>query len=428
MAASDNFAPVAMPGLEEIPPPMAAEVSSGMSSRFTLDRSSFEKFLAAAWVLQCLHDQLHNRELDRDEILDDPIKTEKAVQTENSGLPAAMKPGAQFSAGVTPSESAPDVLSGWPADDETFAEPVVAQPAVETGILDFDAAVKAELETIQLKQSIHSENVATVYASKPPVRVLEKLAISNDDDKQLARYWPAFNLRIASLRTLSNRVLDAFANLRPVFRVNLKLRALRATAIATPVLLLAIVAVLLLLETWRYQPFHGALAISRPSASTAEAVVGDTSTTPTTTLQRASENKGRTANRKLDRLRTSPPPGASHRQVTDPATLNVVQMLSRYEISGLRRRARYGDAPAAFALGMAYEVGKFVPRNCAEAARWVTTAAEAGNAAAQYNLGLRYRDGDGVRASRTASEKWLRKAAARRYSKANLALRMLASP
>jgi uncharacterized protein len=61
------------------------------------------------------------------------------------------------------------------------------------------------------------------------------------------------------------------------------------------------------------------------------------------------------------------------------------------------------------------------------AARWVTTAAEAGNAAAQYNLGLRYRDGDGVPVHRAESEKWLRKAAARRYSKAKLALKMLAS-
>jgi hypothetical protein len=386
MAASDNFAPVAMSGLEEIPPPMAAEVSSSMSSRFTLDRSSFEKFLAAAWVLQCLHDQLHNREVDRDEILDEPIKTEKAIRTE------AMKPGVQFSAGATPSESARDALSDRPACNETFGELVVAQPAVETGTLGFDTSTKVELETAKLEKSLHSEDVAAV----------------------------------ASLRTLFNRALDAFVNLRPVFRVNLTLRALRATAIATPVFLLAIVAALLLLETWLHQPFHSA-AISRPSAPTTEAVVSDTSTTATATLQPASENNGRTANRKPERLRTIPPPGASHRQVTDPATLSVVQELSRHEIRGLRRRAKYGDAPAAFALGMAYEVGKFVPRNCAEATRWVTTAAEAGNAAAQYNLGLRYRDGDGVRTNRAVSEKWLRKAAARRYSKANLALRMLAS-
>jgi TPR repeat protein len=75
---------------------------------------------------------------------------------------------------------------------------------------------------------------------------------------------------------------------------------------------------------------------------------------------------------------------------------------------------------------MAYEIGRFVPQNCVEAARWVTTAAEAGDAAAQYNLGLRYRDGDGVRANRAESVKWLRKAA-RRNRQAKLALNMRAS-
>jgi len=113
--------------------------------------------------------------------------------------------------------------------------------------------------------------------------------------------------------------------------------------------------------------------------------------------------------------------------VTDPATLSVVQGLSQHEISGLRRQAKYGDASAAFTLGMAYEVGRHVPQNCAKATRWVTTAAEAGNAAAQYNLGLRYRDGDGVSANRAESEKWLRKAATHRNRQAKLALKMLAS-
>jgi TPR repeat protein len=76
---------------------------------------------------------------------------------------------------------------------------------------------------------------------------------------------------------------------------------------------------------------------------------------------------------------------------------------------------------------MAYEIGRHVRQNCAEAGRWVTNAAEAGNTAAQYNLGLRYRNGDGVLANRAASEKWLRKAAAGRNRQARLVLRMLAS-
>ena len=114
-------------------------------------------------------------------------------------------------------------------------------------------------------------------------------------------------------------------------------------------------------------------------------------------------------------------------RITDAATISAVQQLSRYEIKGLRRRAKYGDESASFSLGMAYELGHSVPQSCVEAARWVTTAAEAGNSAAQYNLGLRYRDGDGVPPNRGESEKWLRKAAAQRNQQAKLALRILAS-
>jgi TPR repeat protein len=116
----------------------------------------------------------------------------------------------------------------------------------------------------------------------------------------------------------------------------------------------------------------------------------------------------------------------SHYRTTDRASFSAVQQLSRYEINGLLRRAHYGDDSAAFTLGMAYEVGRFVPQNCAQAARWVTAAAESGDAAAQYNLGLRYRDGDGLAANRAESEKWLRKAAAHNNRQARLALRELA--
>ena len=126
--------------------------------------------------------------------------------------------------------------------------------------------------------------------------------------------------------------------------------------------------------------------------------------------------------------RTSPIPlRATHEEITDPGTQSIVQQLSRYEINGLRRQAKYGDDSAAFTLGMVYEIGRHVRQSCAEAARWVRMAAEAGNPAAQYNLGLRYRDGDGVTADLHESEKWLRKAAAHRNREARIALQLLAS-
>jgi TPR repeat protein len=431
MAGSDNFAPVVMSGLTEIPPPMPAEVNSVPSQRFTLDHRSFEKFLAAAWVLQCLHDQLHRREVDRDEAIAEPVKAQEPPQTGTSGLPAAVQTVVHPAPMVTGGEGAPDVLDGRPSNDETFGEPVEVQQAIEIAL---DAAAKAEpeaaeLETVELKKSLHSEDVATVQASKPPLPPSEKLA---NDDEERAWHRPTWNLLTANLltanlRTAFQRAMDAVTTLRPALRVHLTMRALRTVAIATPVLLLAIVATLLLLETWRHEPSRSAQAVSIPSPTNAKGAVSDTSTTPTTTNRGASEDNNTIATRKPQRPGTIPPLRTSHRQVTDPATLSVVQGLNQYEISGLRRRATNGDASAAFILGMAYEVGRWVPQNCTKAARWVTTAAEARNAAAQYNLGLRYRDGDGVPTNRAESARWLRKAAARRYSNANLALKMLAS-
>jgi len=115
----------------------------------------------------------------------------------------------------------------------------------------------------------------------------------------------------------------------------------------------------------------------------------------------------------------------SHMQVTDRTTEEAVRTLSRHELAGLRRQAEYGDDSAAFQMGMAYEVGRGVPRSCTTAAQWVARAADEGNAAAEYNLGLRYRDGDGVAVDDDEAVKWLQKAAAQQNSDAQLALGVL---
>ncbi len=108
----------------------------------------------------------------------------------------------------------------------------------------------------------------------------------------------------------------------------------------------------------------------------------------------------------------------SHKRVTDSATSAALGDLSRFEIPGLLRQARYGDDSAAFLVGMAYETGRGVPQSCEKAARWVKEAATDGDAAAEYNLSLRYRDGDGLPADSGQSEKWLQKAAAQNYPQA----------
>jgi len=403
---------------------MAAEASSGTNQQLTLDYSAFEKLLAAAWVLKCLHDHLHNDQVDRSETVAEPVKAQTSVTNATSVVPVAMKPVVQASSRVTEAVSKYEVLTSRPAGDQTLVELVAAQPAVKTETLKFDAVVKVQLKADEPEKSLHSEAVATMHAGQPTLPALQKQA--HDRDKERVRRRATFRLRTANLRTAFSRALDIFTNLRPAFRVNLNLRALRTVAIATPLLLLTLVAASLFLETWRHQSFNSAQAISRPSPPTKEAGVRNTSTIPNTTTRRVSQDPKRIENKPRS-SESFPLLEVSHEHITDRAALSAVQQLSRYEIKGLRRQAKYGDASAAFALGMAYEVGRLVPQNCAEAARWVTTAAEAGDAAAQYNLGLRYRDGDGVSANRTESEKWLRKAAAQRSRQAKRALKTLAS-
>jgi hypothetical protein len=405
---------------------MAAEASAGMNQRLSLDHSSFEKLLAAAWVLQCLQDQLHPP-VERDETYAEPVPTQKQMEPASSSLQVAVSAVLQASPTVMEADCKHDALNARSADLEALAELTESPQPVETGTLNFHVAVKVELETAEFKNSLPAEDMATARPVKPLLPVVDKVA---NKVGERARHRSAFNLRTAKcLRTGFNQLQNAFSDLLPNVRVNLSLRALRAVAIATPVWLLSLVAALLFLEVWRHESVHSAQAISTPIPPAVEAVVGNNARTLTTTTRVESEEvreEVKKTDNKPQWSRTIPPLEISHKHITDPATLSAVEQLSRYEIKGLRRRAGYGDESAAFTLGMAYEVGSFVPQNCVEAAQWVLTAAQAGDAAAQYNLGLRYRDGDGVPANRVESGKWLRKAAARNRQ-AKRALKMLAS-
>src|SRR5579863_823436 len=164
MAGSDNFAPVEMSSSREIPPSMVAETSSGMSQRLTLDHPSFEKLLAAAWVLQCLHDQLHNQQAVRDENIDELAESTEPPQTESSILPVAVQTVAQPCPGVTFTQSAPEVLSVRPVGEKILAETVVPPP---TGIpiLKSNVAMKVEPRTVELEKSSRSKDVATAHSS-----------------------------------------------------------------------------------------------------------------------------------------------------------------------------------------------------------------------------------------------------------------------
>jgi hypothetical protein len=478
---------------------MSAAASSGKNQRLTLDHPSFEKLLAAAWVLQCLHDQLHPH-VDSGETIVEPVKPQERMGLAGSPLREVIQPVDQLLPRLAEAESRPAVLSGRPVDDEILAELVKTQEAIETGILDLDATVKrlvslspkltSEPAQLDLQPNLLAQPTfvapptksSPVWQMPPGNEKPASHASSFNPGTALTRLWDAFahyrttfranstrralcaitistsaNLQTTltrlrgavagyratflrrtdkerashalsfNLGTTLNRLRDTFTQHVSNFRVNVTLRSLRAVAIATPVWLLAVIANLLLLATWLHEPFQGGQAMSVPSPSTAEASMTVNAPTPTMSTRSASQPANRIERIEPRRPTTISSLAATHEQITDPATSSVVQQLSRYEISGLRRQAKYGDESAAFTLGMAFEIGRHVRQNCAEAARWVKTAAEEGNAAAEYNLGLRYRDGDGVPADRAESEKWLRKAAAQRNRDAKLALNMLAS-
>ena len=408
---------------------MAAEASSGTNQRLTLDHTSFERLLAAAWVLQCLQDQLHGPPVDRDDPIAAPIKIQKQLETPGYSLQKTTESVLNFSPGITDASSEHELLIVQPTANHSVVESAKTPQPLQMETLNVDADVKIAPKPVELKQSLRSENIATLHPIHTPVPRWTNH--TTNDRETWAKFRAAFNLQSANLRTTFNRVLDAIPNPLPNFRVTFSLRALRAVAIATPVWVLSLVAALLFLEVWRHGSFQSAQAISRPSPPIVTAAATNPSTTLTTTsLTTTTQPEPADVKPLVNQTRRSnatTPLETSHKRITDGATQSAVAQLSRYEIKGLRRRAKYGDDSAAFTLGMAYEVGHSVPQNCVEAAHWVATAAEAGDAAAQYNLGLRYRDGDGVPANRTESEKWLRRAAAHRNQQAKHALKMLAS-
>ena len=88
-------------------------------------------------------------------------------------------------------------------------------------------------------------------------------------------------------------------------------------------------------------------------------------------------------------------------------------------------QARDGDSLAQSRLGLMYELGRGVPRNYAEAARWYRAAARQGDAVAQFNLGNLYATGQGPKEDAAQAKVWYRKAARQGHEAAQDALAKL---
>ena len=89
---------------------------------------------------------------------------------------------------------------------------------------------------------------------------------------------------------------------------------------------------------------------------------------------------------------------------------------------GLLERAEGGDAVAQNEVGSRYYAGRGVPRDDAEAARWIRAAAEQGYAPAQYNLGLLHFRNRGVPGTDAEAARWYAAAARQGYAPAQAGL------
>jgi hypothetical protein len=335
-----------------------------MSERFTLDSDSFERLLAAAWVLQCERNrQLHQRLLET-------IVEGRREFLDNASQPAAP---ANVVQAPDPGHPEPDPPKPPRIPPQSIASPIYSASDVEgTLALARDPGpVPGQTPRISL---VPNTAAKLSRPGGPPTLPPGECPIPVSDPQE------------NSARALALRV--------HILRPGISRRALQS-ALAPAAILLVIFAFLVSLMLNSEPPRHS----SDPLTGGAQ-------------MSNASIHREPV---KSDPRRAALQLRASHLRITDPAAASAVRELSRFEIRGLQRQAKYGDDSAALTLGMAYEIGRYLPQSCAQAANWVRIAAESGNPAAQYNLALRYRDGDGVSANPEESAKWLALASAHGY-------------
>lgn len=88
------------------------------------------------------------------------------------------------------------------------------------------------------------------------------------------------------------------------------------------------------------------------------------------------------------------------------------------ELDQLRQAAEQGDAEAQEQLGFRYRIGKGVPMDASQAAKWTKLAANQGNAAAQFSLSGMYLMGRGVPKDRVLAHMWANLSASKGYDNA----------
>ena len=333
-----------------------------MSKRVTLDLSSFQKLLEAAWVLQCEQDRVVHRA--RAATGDASIRWEPTAPASEWAEPV-------LEGAVVADQCAPVLASDIPLPPPTAVGRNVdvvgslALAPVPQAIPQPTPVPFLGSENLKKPVSRHGGIIGAIHAQH----------VSDIPEARVPSARPRLVLVIPK-RTPSD--LRAFVG---------------------PAVVLAVLLVFLFCEIAAHQLRVTPVKAAPESATTADIAV------PAVSISHNDE----------------PATVTSHLQVTDARTETALQNLSPYEIRNLRRQAQFGDDPAALTLGMAYETGHGVRQSCSEAARWISIAAADGLAAAQYNLSLRYRDGDGVPSDPQQAQKWISAAADQGYPPANVA-------
>jgi hypothetical protein len=418
-----------------------------MNQPFTLDVSSFQKLLEAAWVLQCERDrelsesrmihshlieshfiespQIESRQIEspkKETILavpSDAISSDKDERSTALALPSPVnvfEPARALAEAHTPKIyeilNSSAVLSGVTvAPTSQQAEvagalalaadrycPPMRDPVPSRAPDVFEKAARGKIAGIQINQ-----------------RVTFRLVRSGDKYRVGLRLVPVRDTYEVKEHALAIRSASA---LKRVSRVS--------TAYGGPVVVLAI----MLAFVFSLLGIHGPSLTAVKAADRVPRTVLADSPVRNEVAQAQSAAAADSADLVTMPLfkppALEPPAGTelepSHLRVTDAASSSLVEGLSRYEMQTVSRQAHYGDAVAALTLAMAYEIGHNVPQSCTEAAHWVAVAAEEGNSAAQYNLALRYVSGDGTPTNLDEARKWLEEAAGQGYQRARLTL------
>jgi Sel1 repeat len=397
-----------------------------MNHGISLDVSSFQKLLEAAWVLQCERDrersETHNR------IAFFPISSD---DESNAVLPLP-SPGNVFEPAKAVAEAHTPPIEI--VDASVIPTPSTAAPIYQRAEVAGALALAADQDCPPLRDPIPFPAPDVL---RKPVRGTNETAVA-----EISRRVVLSLGRFRDKYSKDDKELDVSVRSASNFK-----RASRvATAYAAPVVVLLIMFGFLFSLLASHRPVLTALKAALPApkiavdASLMRDHVGHAqSAAGTGNEQRRTElslvGPALVGPASVTRAGVGPavaaapvaavePPSleASHLRVTDAAASSLVGGLSPYEIQTVRQQAQYGDAAAALTLGMAYEIGRHVPQSCAQAAHWVAVAAEEGDSAAQYNLGLRYLSGDGIPSNLDEAKKWLRKAAGHGYQKASLTL------